>query len=119
MALLWLWHRLAAVAPIQPLVWEPPYCKGAALKSNNNNNNNNKYINIASTVTDKLHYRKILIIRKAMWERGGNSEVLHNFSVNLKPLEKIKSINFLSSSGIFAPKRSGQGVLCLKQHGCN
>ena len=28
--LLWLWCRLAAVAPIQPLAWEPPYA--AALK---------------------------------------------------------------------------------------
>jgi len=31
-ALLWLWHRPAATAPIQPLAWEPPYVAGAALK---------------------------------------------------------------------------------------
>ena len=31
-ALLWLWGRLAAVAPIRPLAWEPPYAVGAALK---------------------------------------------------------------------------------------
>ena len=31
--LLWLWRRLAAKAPIQPLAWEPPYAVGAALKS--------------------------------------------------------------------------------------
>ena len=30
---LWLWCRLAATAPIQPLTWEPPYAAGAALKS--------------------------------------------------------------------------------------
>ena len=29
---LWLWHRLAATAPIRPLPWEPPYASGAALK---------------------------------------------------------------------------------------
>jgi len=29
-ALLWLWHRLAATAPIRPLAWEPPYAAGAA-----------------------------------------------------------------------------------------
>jgi len=29
-ALLWLWCRLAATAPIQPLAWEPPYATGAA-----------------------------------------------------------------------------------------
>ena len=31
-ALLWLWCRLAAVALIGPLAWEPPYAAGAALK---------------------------------------------------------------------------------------
>ena len=30
--LLWLWCRPAAVAPIQPLAWEPPYASGMALK---------------------------------------------------------------------------------------
>ena len=30
--LLWLWHRLAAVAPIRSLAWEPPYAAGATLK---------------------------------------------------------------------------------------
>ena len=32
LALLWLWHRLAAVTPIGPLAWEPPYTTGAALE---------------------------------------------------------------------------------------
>ena len=32
LALMWLWHRLAAVAPIRLLAWEPPYAAGAALK---------------------------------------------------------------------------------------
>ena len=30
--LLWLWRRLAAVALIRLLAWEPPYTVGAALK---------------------------------------------------------------------------------------
>ena len=30
---LWLWRRPAAVAPIRPLAWEPPYAAHAALKS--------------------------------------------------------------------------------------
>ena len=38
--LLWLWHRPAAVAPTQPLAWEPPYAADVALKGKNNNNNN-------------------------------------------------------------------------------
>ena len=29
-ALLWLWRRLAATAPIGPLAWEPPYATSAA-----------------------------------------------------------------------------------------
>ena len=32
LALLWLWCRLAAVAPTQPLAWELPYAMGTALK---------------------------------------------------------------------------------------
>ena len=30
--LLWLWCRLAATAPIQPLAWELSYAAGAALE---------------------------------------------------------------------------------------
>jgi len=31
-ALLWLWRRLMATAPIGPLAWESPYAVGAALE---------------------------------------------------------------------------------------
>ena len=31
-ALLWLWHRPAAIAQLQPLAWELPYAVGVALK---------------------------------------------------------------------------------------
>jgi len=31
-ALLWLWRRPVATAPIRPLAWEPPYAAGAALE---------------------------------------------------------------------------------------
>ena len=33
-ALLWLWCRPVATAPIKPLAWEPPYAVGAALEKN-------------------------------------------------------------------------------------
>ena len=36
LALLWLWHRPAAVALIGPLAWEHPYAVGAALKKKQN-----------------------------------------------------------------------------------
>ena len=32
-ALLWLWRRLAATAPIRPLAWESPYAAGAAQRN--------------------------------------------------------------------------------------
>ena len=32
LALLWLWHRMAAAAPVQPLAWELPYAVGAVTK---------------------------------------------------------------------------------------
>ena len=33
--MLWLWRRPAAVAPIRPLAWEPPYATGMTLKRQN------------------------------------------------------------------------------------
>ena len=35
-ALPWLWHRPVATVPNRPLVWEPPYAMGAALKDKKN-----------------------------------------------------------------------------------
>ena len=32
LVLWWLWHKTAAVALIRPLMWEPPYVMGVALK---------------------------------------------------------------------------------------
>ena len=32
LALLWLWRRPAAAAPIGPLAWEPPYAMGVVLE---------------------------------------------------------------------------------------
>ena len=32
LALLWVWCRPEATAPIRPLAWEPPYVVGVALK---------------------------------------------------------------------------------------
>ena len=39
MALLWLWCRLVATAPIRPLASEPPYAAGAALKKDKKKKN--------------------------------------------------------------------------------
>ena len=42
LAVLWLWSRPAAVAPIIPLAWEFHIPSGAALKSKAKNKNKNK-----------------------------------------------------------------------------
>jgi len=44
-ALLWLWRRLVATAPIGSLAWEPPYAAGAAQE-------------IATTTKDKKKKKK-------------------------------------------------------------
>ena len=53
LVLLWLWYRLAAVALIRTLAWEPPYTVGVAPKDNNNNNNNNKELSFFSRYTPR------------------------------------------------------------------
>ena len=40
--LLWLWWRLAATAPIQPLGWELPYATGVALNKRQKKKKKNK-----------------------------------------------------------------------------
>ena len=41
LALLWLWYRPAAEAPIRPLAWKPPYVAGVALKKKKTKKNSN------------------------------------------------------------------------------
>ena len=42
LALLWLWRRPVATAPIRPLAWEPPHAVGVAQEMAKRQNNNNK-----------------------------------------------------------------------------
>ena len=71
LALLWLWRRLAAAAPIQPLAWEPPYAASAPLesktdkkqnKTNKNKNKNKKptvkFVNLQNKTLIKLMYHE-------------------------------------------------------------
>ena len=44
LALLWLWCKLAATAPIRPLAWELPYATGVAVKSKKKKKSNNHII---------------------------------------------------------------------------
>ena len=41
-ALLWLWYRPVAMAPIRPLAWESPYAVGAALEKDAQKNKRQK-----------------------------------------------------------------------------
>ena len=46
LALLWLWCRPVATAPIQPLAWEPPYAMGATLERQKQTNKHRKTLHI-------------------------------------------------------------------------
>ena len=52
---LWQWCRSAAVAPIRPLAWKPPYAGGVALKSKKQTNKKNK------KTTMRYHFTSIIM----------------------------------------------------------
>ena len=53
LVLLWLWYRLAAVAPVRPLAWEPPYTVGAALKKTKTHTHTQKETNKQTNKRDQ------------------------------------------------------------------
>ena len=62
---LWLWCRLAAIAPIRPLVWEPPYAIDVALKSKKTKYKTNKQTkNKKKIETDSQTWRTDLRLPK-------------------------------------------------------
>ena len=50
-----LWHRLAAIAQILPLAWEPPYAAGTALKRQT------KFKNKKDFSKDECIYKNVLL----------------------------------------------------------
>ena len=48
-----LWYRLAAIVPIRPLAWEPPYASGVALEK-----------------TKKKRKRKTMVTKGDRWGSG-------------------------------------------------
>ena len=80
-ALLWLWCRPAAVAPIRPLAWELPYAAGAALKSKETKQNKQKQTNKQKTTY--THTKKLLDFCgvKGKTECLGKQELI--YSVNI------------------------------------
>ena len=53
LAMLWLWHRPAATAPIGPVAWEPPYAVGMALERQKRQKKKNY-------ISERLHTSKAL-----------------------------------------------------------
>ena len=73
-ALLWLWRRLVATAPIQPLAWKPPYATGTAQKSKKNGggeitgiNYNQDYCRWSLRYNKCNHELLLFSIMKAVW----------------------------------------------------
>ena len=60
-ALLWLWLRPVAIAPIQPLAWELPYAVGAALKKDQKKVNEYLFFSVIFNVT-KSHYYSVFLL---------------------------------------------------------
>ena len=62
-ALLCLWRRLAATAPIGPLAWEPPYAVGAALDKTKRPKKKKKVVmtNIYAVLISSAHQPKIYV----------------------------------------------------------
>ena len=54
LALLWLWHRLAATALIRPLPWEPPYGVGVAPKKPKKKKKKKREVNSAGFVYTRV-----------------------------------------------------------------
>ena len=48
LALLWLWRRLAAAAPIHPLAWEIPYAASLAQKAKKKEKKKKRFIQAIS-----------------------------------------------------------------------
>ena len=65
-ALLWLWCRPVATAPIQPLAWEPPYARGVpqemAKRRKNKKHLAQKEILAEYTLVNTLQVRGNLLI---------------------------------------------------------
>ena len=64
LVLQWLWHKLTAATPVQPLAWEPPYMASAALKSKKQRKKKKKAKGISNTrfrvtATESLGFREV------------------------------------------------------------
>ena len=72
-ALLWLWRRPGATAPIRPLAWEPPYAARVAQENGKKTRQNKKEKKRKKKEKDKYH------LISCMWnlKYGTNEEPIH------------------------------------------
>ena len=74
--LLWLWCRLAAVAPFRPLIWETPYAAGAILKRQKIKNNQKNSDTKLSTLELWLGEQR------TAWRVGGKMQTSDTLQAN-------------------------------------
>ena len=102
LAWLWLWRRLAAVAPILPLAWEYPYAMSAVLKQKNKKTTL-YHLHIQKRKIHRVLFVIIVIFRvgylycqvqvSSQWWRKGES--LHFYSA--KKAQGLSVSTFLNS----------------------
>ena len=94
-ALLWLWGRPAAVAPIGSLAWQPPYAVGMALNSIKESNQSIKIV----IVTYRIQIQPPLTFAPT------TLPLIHSPSGTLTSLLSFKNTQHVSAQGLllFAP----------------
>ena len=70
---MWLWCRLAAVAPIRPLAWEPPYAAGAALKSKKEKRKRTQELQLGCKL-HQIHFQKFQLRSKLPKEQSSTTK---------------------------------------------
>jgi len=90
-ALLWLWCRLVATAPIRPLAWESPYAAGAAQEIAKRQKKKKVYVKLSLNSQqlceeDRMHY--IIASYNGQWPVSKKISDLARVTLNLSlPLE--------------------------------
>ena len=91
-ALLWLWCRLVATAPIRPLAWEPPYAVGAALEKTKEKKGKNNVLhldchgsfNTVQVCQNSLNFKYNVHLNKADKKEIEISAINHSIVVQQK-----------------------------------
>ena len=94
LALLWLWHRLAATALIQPLSWEPPYAASTPLKSKTKQKQNQICTILGTEVSRIVSFSetesRILVSRN--WRRMNGVSAFNGNRVSVLQHEKLPEV---------------------------